>query len=260
MIKLKPLLSMSGKTALVTGGSRGLGLQIAEALGEMGCRVLITARKKEELRQAVEHLGKHSIDALGFAADNLRSDSAASITDFALGKLGTIDVLVNNAGATWGAASIEHPIEAWDKVMNLNVRSVFLLSTEVARRAMIPSRSGRIINVASIAGLKGNPPGAQPTPSYNASKAALINLTRALASEWGEYGITVNALAPGMFPSKMTNGTIEAAGEAAITALTPLKRMGDDGDLKGAALLLASAAGKHITGQVLAVDGGRSAV
>ena len=168
-------------------------------------------------------------------------------------------MLVNNAGATWGAPAEDHPLAAWDKVMNLNVRSAFLFSQHIAKQHMIPRRQGRILMMASIAGLRGNRPG-QDTAAYNTSKAALINLTRVLAGEWGEFGITVNALAPGWFPSKMSRGLIEAHGADRMAALAPLNRLGDDEDLKGAALLFASAAGKHITGQVLAVDGGAAAI
>lgn len=260
MISVRQLFELNGRTALITGGSRGLGLQIAEALGEMGARVVIAARKAEEIEQATSHLQDNGIDAQGFVADLQDEAAIQNLAQETMQSLGKIDILVNNAGATWGAASAEHPLHAWDKVMNLNVRAVFLMSQQVARLSMIPNRHGRIINIASIAGLKGNPPGAQPTPAYNTSKAAVINMTRALASEWGPHGITVNAIAPGMFPSKMTLGTIEKAGVGTITALTPLGRMGDDGDLKGVAVLFASEAGKHISGQTLAVDGGRSAV
>jgi len=174
-------------------------------------------------------------------------------------RMGRIDILVNNAGATWGAPAEAHPLEAWDKVMNLNIRSLFVFSQAVANASMIPRRRGRIINVASIAGLGGNPPAMQ-TIAYNTSKGAVVNFTRALAGEWGRYGITVNALAPGFFPSKMTKGLLEKMGAEAMAALAPLNRLGDDDDLKGAALLFASAAGKHITGQILAVDGGVSAL
>ena len=260
MISLKQSFNLEGRTALITGGSRGLGLQIAEALGEMGARVFLSARKADELEAAKAHLESNGIRADILAGDCLKEEDVVRLASTAQDVLGHIDILVNNAGATWGAPTEDHPVEAWDKVMNLNIRSLFLLSQEVGRRSMIPRQYGRIINVASIAGLKGNPPGSQPTIAYNTSKGAVVNFTRALASEWGKYGITVNALAPGMFPSRMTRGTIERNGADRITAMTPLNRMGDDGDLKGAAVLFASAAGKHITGQILAVDGGRSAV
>ena len=260
MISLKQSFNLEGRTALITGGSRGLGLQIAEALGEMGARVLLSARKTDELEAAKAHLESNGIRADILAGDCLKEEDVVRLASTAQDVLGHIDILVNNAGATWGAPTEDHPVEAWDKVMNLNIRSLFLLSQEVGRRSMIPRQYGRIINVASIAGLKGNPPGSQPTIAYNTSKGAVVNFTRALASEWGKYGITVNAIAPGMVPSRMTRGTIERNGADRITAMTPLNRMGDDGDLKGAAVLFASAAGKHITGQTLAVDGGRSAV
>ncbi|HEX7638785.1 MAG TPA: SDR family oxidoreductase, partial [Burkholderiaceae bacterium] len=199
------------------------------------------------------------VEADWVAADASRAEDVERLAAAALERLGAVDILVNNAGATWGAPAEEHPIEAWDKVMNLNVRAVFLLTQAIGRASMIPRRAGRVVNVASIAGLAGNP-GTMKTLAYNTSKAALVNFTRALAGEWGEYGIRVNALAPGFFPSRMTAGLLEAVGEDALAARAPLRRLGDDEDLKGAALLLASDAGKHITGQVIAVDGGVSAI
>jgi gluconate 5-dehydrogenase len=173
-------------------------------------------------------------------------------------RIGRIDVLVNNAGATWGAPAEDYPLEAWDKVMNLNVRALFLMSQAVGRAAMLPARRGRIVNVASIAGLGGSM--GVKFIAYGTSKGAVVNFTRSLAAEWGPHGINVNALAPGFFPSRMTKGTLEALGVDRLAARAPLGRIGDDDDLKGAALLLASPAGKHITGQVIAVDGGVSAV
>ena len=253
------LFDLTGRIALVTGGSRGLGLQIAEALGDAGAKVMLTARKADELEAAAEALRARGIDARWVAADASTPEGVARIVDETCERLGDIDILVNNAGATWGAPAEDHPLDAWDKVMNLNVRAVFLLSQAVGRRCMIPRRTGRIVNVASIAGLSGNGPGLTMI-AYNTSKAAVINFTRTLAGEWGRHGITVNALAPGFFPSRMTRGTLERLGEEALAAKAPLRRLGDDDDLKGAAVLFASAAGKHVTGQVLAVDGGVSAI
>lgn len=257
-MSLKQRLDLAGRAALITGGSRGLGLQIARGYGEMGARLVISARKPDELEQACAGLRAAGIDASWIAADGAVEPDITRLAQQAIDRLGSIDILVNNAGATWGAAAEDHPLEAWDKVMNLNIRGVFLLTQAIGKACMIPRCYGRIVNVASIAGLLGNPPGVMQTIAYNTSKGALVNFTRALAAEWGRYGITVNALAPGFFPSKMTRGVLAQFGEEALAQFAPLKRIGDDEDLKGAALLFASDAGRHITGQVLAVDGGVS--
>jgi NAD(P)-dependent dehydrogenase (short-subunit alcohol dehydrogenase family) len=259
-MSVSSLFDLSGRVALVTGGSRGLGLQIAEALGEAGAKIMLSARKAPELEEAVAHLQDRGIDARWIAADGAKETDIQRLVDETLQRLGPVDVLVNNAGATWGAPAEDHPIEAWDKVMNLNIRGVFLLTQAIGKRCMIPRRQGRIINIASIAGLGGHLPTIMSTIAYNTSKGAVINFTRALACEWGRYGITVNAIAPGFFPSKMTRGTLEAVGADTLAAHAPLQRLGDDEDLKGAALLFATRAGKHITGQILAVDGGVSAL
>jgi NAD(P)-dependent dehydrogenase (short-subunit alcohol dehydrogenase family) len=254
------LFDLKGKTALITGGSRGLGLQIAEALGEQGATLVLSSRKQADLDEAVAHLKSRGIEATAIAADVSQESAIDTLVTEAMKRLGHIDILVNNAGATWGAPAESHPSEAWDKVMNLNIRSIFLLSQAVGRESMIPRKYGRIINVASIAGLSGNGPDSMQTIAYNTSKGAVVNFTRTLAGEWGRHGITVNALAPGFFPSKMTRGLLEQRGAENIAKRAPLQRIGDDEDLKGAALLFASDAGKHITGQILAVDGGVSAV
>ena len=257
---IKTLFDLTGKKALVTGGSRGLGLQIAHSLGEAGATVLISARKQDELDEAVAELKAAGITASAIAADCGTVEGTTALATAALKQLGDVDILVNNAGASWGAPAEDHPIEAWDKVMNLNIRGIFVLSQAIGKASMIPRRAGSIISVASIAGLAGNPP-FMKTIAYNTSKGAVVNFTRTLAAEWGQYGIRVNAIAPGFFPSKMTKGLMASmGGPDALAKTTPLLRIGDDEDLKGIALLFASDAGKHITGQILAVDGGVSVV
>lgn len=256
---IQQLFDLSGKTALITGGSRGLGLQMAHALGEAGARIMLSSRKADDLEQATAELQAAGIDARWVAADCAKDTEITRLADETLQRMGDVDILVNNAGASWGAPAEDHPVAAWDKVMNLNVRGYFLLSQVIAKRSMIARRSGRIINIASIAGLGGNPV-EMKTIAYNTSKGAVINFTRALAAEWGPYGINVNAICPGFFKTKMAMVLIETMGEEAMAAHAPLRRLGDDEDLKGLCLLLASDAGKHITGQYLAVDGGVSAV
>ena len=228
---VRQLFDLEGKTALVTGGSRGLGLQIAESLGEAGARLLLTSRKAGDLDEAAAHLKARGIAVEWVAADASQPDEIRRVAAEAMQRLGQVDILVNNAGATWGAPAEEHPLEAWDKVMNLNVRSLFLMSQAIGKASMIPRRYGRIINVASIAGLSGSGP-ERKFIAYGTSKGAVVNFTRTLA----------------------------AVGEDKLAAGAPLGRIGDDDDLKGAALLFASQAGKHITGQILAVDGGVSAI
>ena len=253
------LFNLAGRTALVTGGSRGLGLQIAHALGEAGAKVMLTARKASDLEEATADLQAAGIDARWIAADCSKEEDTRRLAKETLERMGAIDILVNNAGASWGAPAEDHPVEAWDKVMNLNVRGYFILAQEVARTCMIPKKAGRIINISSIAGLGGNPPEMQ-TLAYNTSKSAVIGFTQTLAGEWGRHGINVNAICPGFFMTKMAAGLIKSIGEEKMAGHAPLRRLGDEEDLKGITLLYASDAGKHITGQWLAVDGGVSAV
>ena len=255
---VQKLFDLTGRAALVTGGSRGLGLQIAEALGEAGAKIMLTSRKAADLEEASALLQDKGIDTRWIAADASQPADIQRAVSETMERLGHIDILVNNAGATWGAPMADHPLEAWDKVMNLNVRSLFLFAQAVGNASMLPRRTGRILNIASVAGLAGSLE--MEFIAYATSKGAVVNFTRQLAGEWGPHGITVNALAPGFFPSKMTKGTIERFGADKMARAAPLRRIGDDDDLKGAALLFASAAGKHITGQILAIDGGVSAV
>jgi NAD(P)-dependent dehydrogenase (short-subunit alcohol dehydrogenase family) len=206
MDTLRKLFDLSGRVALITGGSRGLGLQIAEALGEFGATLVLTARKQDELDAAVEHLSGQGIAAGAQAVDLSKPDAPASTVEAIMARHGRLDILVNNAGTTWGAPAEDHPREAWDKVVALNLTAPFLLSQAAAKHAMIPAGKGRIINLASVEGLKGHPPQMPGTVGYNATKGGIVNMTRALAAEWGHYGITVNALAPGVFPVEDDTG------------------------------------------------------
>lgn len=256
---LAGLFDLSGKVAVVTGGSRGLGLQIANALGEYGASLALVARKQAELDAAAEQLSAQGVNAVGFAADLGSPDAATALTERVLQRFERIDVLVNNAGAAWGAPAEDYPLEGWNKVMDLNVTGLFLLTQAVARAAFLKQGKGAVVNVASIEGLQGHHPEQLGTIAYNTAKGAVINLTRALAAEWGPRNIRVNALAPGYFPSKMTMATLSEHGEAMLRQ-TPLGKLGGDTDLMGAALLLASDAGGHITGQTIVVDGGMTII
>jgi len=259
-MSVRKLLDLGGRVALVTGGSRGLGLQIAEGLGEMGAKIAPTARKQQELDEARAHLAKLGIEALPIACD--MSDPAAipAMVEKAIAGFGPIDILVNNAGTTWGANMVEHPMDAWKKVIDLNLTAMFATSQEVGRRCMVPRRRGKIVNIASILGLIGSNDNARPgTIAYNTSKGGVISFTRSLAAEWAQYDINVNAIAPGFFPTKMTKGLMEMLGER-VASKAPLNRVGGPEDLKGIAVLLASDACAFITGQVIAVDGGVTAV
>lgn len=256
---VRELFDLSGRTAVVTGGSRGLGLQIAEALAEQGATLVLTARRREQLDEAADHLGTLGARVTVRAADLSDAASVAAVVDDVVGEHGAIDVLVNNAGATWGAPAEEHPLEAWHKVIDLNLTGTFLLTQRVAVASMIPRRRGRIVTVASVAGLRGTTPGLMGTVAYTTSKGGLIAMTRGLAAEWARYGITVNAIAPGWFPTKMTRGTLASAADV-VEEATPLGRLGGPEDLKGVAVLLASDASSYITGQTIAVDGGLTAV
>ncbi|MGB0903407.1 MAG: SDR family NAD(P)-dependent oxidoreductase, partial [Mangrovicoccus sp.] len=233
------LFDLTRKTALITGGSRGLGYQIAEAALEAGASVILTARKQAELDDAAQNLrSKTGGQVASLACDLQDLDAIPDIAARAIAAFGGLDILVNNAGTSWAAPTEDHPLDGWNKVMTLNITSPFLLTKEIGKQAFIPARAGKIVNIASIGGLSGNRADTgMYTIGYNTSKAAMINFTRALATEWGRYNINVNALCPGFFPSKMSAQVMARVEETLLPSI-PLGRFGGAQDLKGPALLL----------------------
>jgi len=258
-VELKQLFDLTGRTALVTGGSRGLGLAMAHALGEMGAKLAIVARKTDELSAAAAALAAQGYEVFSTVCDLARAETIEPMVETVADELGPVDILVNNAGTSWGAPAEDYPLDGWRKVIDVNLTGTWLATQAVARHSMIPRRYGRIVNIASAAGLKGSRPTGLRAIAYYTSKGGIVNFTRALAGEWGQYGITVNAICPGFIPTKMTARVLEKIGEAALAA-TPLQRLGTEDDLKGLVVLLASEAGRHISGQAIAVDGGATSV
>ncbi|HZG70913.1 MAG TPA: SDR family oxidoreductase [Chondromyces sp.] len=255
---VKELFDLTGQTAIITGGGRGLGEQMAEGLAEAGANVVLCSRKVENCREVAEKLTSLGVESLALACDVSNPEDVQRVVDETISRFGRIDILINNSGATWGAPVAEMPLEAWKKVMDVNVTGTFLMSQAVGRQ-MMKQESGKIINIASVAGLGGTDPKFMDTIGYNTSKGAVITFTKDLAVKFGPYNITVNAIAPGFFPTKMSKVIMER-GKDHFLSQTPLRRFGTDKDLKGAAVFLASKASDFITGDVLIVDGGTHAM
>jgi NAD(P)-dependent dehydrogenase (short-subunit alcohol dehydrogenase family) len=250
------LFDLSGKVALVTGGGRGLGEQIAKGFAEAGANVVVCSRNEKACIEVSEELRKLGVESLALKCDVTNPDDVKYVVEKTFETFGRIDILVNNSGASWGAPMEEMPLEAWQKVMNVNVTGTFLMSQAVGK-IMLEQKSGKIINIGSIAGLKGSDPKYMDAIGYSASKGAVITFTKDLAVKWGPRGIHVNAIAPGFFPTKMSKGLLEKGGKAILEG-TPLRKFGSNNDLKGAALFLAAPASDFVTGSILVVDGGSS--
>lgn len=259
MRTIKELFDLSNKVALVTGGSRGLGKEIAEGLAEAGCALMILARREQWLNPTVEEFKNRGFRCEGALCDVSNEQHVAAAVDRTVEAFGKIDVLVNNAGITWGEPAETVPIERWRQVIDVDLTGAFLFAQR-AGRLMLERRTGNIINVASIAGLIATmPDGGQHIAAYVAAKGGLIALTRELGAKWAKSGVRVNAIAPGFFPSRMTERVLEAA-QAQIEAGVPMGRVGAEGELKGVAVFLASDASSYITGQTIVVDGGSTIV
>jgi NAD(P)-dependent dehydrogenase (short-subunit alcohol dehydrogenase family) len=250
------LFDLTGRVALITGGSVGLGRQMAEGLAEMGANLVLCARKKERCEQTANELRTLGVQTLALACDVKNPASIQVAAEAAVKHFGRIDILINNAGASWGAPTEDMTLEQWNKVIETNLTGTFLFSQAVGR-IMIAQRRGKIINIASVAGMRGSPPGFSAI-GYSSSKAGVIMFTKDLACKWGLHNIQVNAIAPGWFPTDMSEKVIERNKESLLTGI-PLGRFGGPQDLKGAAIFLASDASNFVTGHTLVVDGGQSA-
>ncbi|HET9995697.1 MAG TPA: SDR family oxidoreductase [Candidatus Acidoferrum sp.] len=255
-VNTKKLFDLSGRVAIVTGGSIGLGRQMAEGLAEMGANLVLCARKKERCEQAAEELKQMGVKTLALACDVKNPDQVRGVVEGTVSEFGRIDILINNAGTSWGARVEEMLLEQWNKVIETNLTGTFLFSQAVGK-VMVPQRRGKILNIASVAGLRGASPEFQAI-GYHASKGGVIAFTKDLACKWGIHNIQVNAIAPGWFPTNMSQVVIERNKDAFLSKI-PLRRFGNEHDLKGAAVFLSSDASDYVTGHVLVVDGGQTA-
>jgi NAD(P)-dependent dehydrogenase (short-subunit alcohol dehydrogenase family) len=253
---VKQLFDLTGHVAIITGGSIGLGRQMAEGLGEMGANLVLCARKAERCQQAAEELQRLGVKTLSLACDVKNPVSVAELVEATISQFGRIDILINNAGISWGSPVEEMQLEDWNKVIETNLTGSFLCAQAVGK-IMIRQGHGKIINIASVAGLGGAPP-ELPAIGYHASKGGVIAFTKDLACKWAAHNIQVNAIAPGWFPTHMSSRVIERYKELFLSHI-PSRRFGNEHDLKGAAVFLASAASDYVTGHILVVDGGQTA-
>ena len=251
--EVKELFDLSGRTAIVTGGSRGIGKEMAEGLAEAGANLVLCARRQEWLDQTVNEFGERGTEVRGIVADVSIADDVQRVVDETVSHFGRVDILINNAGISWGEMPEDMPLEKWQKVLDVNLTGCFLMA-QAAGREMLKHGSGSIINIASISGITSSANGPFYA-GYVASKAGLIGLTRELAASWGRKGIRVNAIAPGFFHSRLADAVIDIY-ETSIQENNPIPRIGREGELKGTVVFLASEASSYVTGQTIVVDGG----
>ena len=250
---IQELFDLSGKTAIVTGGSRGIGKEMAQGLAEAGASVMLCARRAEWLDGTLKEFEERRFKVSGETCDVSKQEDVQNLVDDTVKQFGSVDILINNAGVSWGAMPEEMTLDAWQKVIDVNLTGCFLMA-QAAGREMLKQNKGSIINIASIAGLTSSPNGPFYA-GYAASKAGLIGLTRELAASWGRKGIRVNAIAPGFFHSRLADRVIDIY-ETSIQENNVIPRVGNEGELKGVAVFLASDASSYMTGQTIVVDGG----
>jgi len=255
---VKKLFDLTDKVSVVTGGGRGLGLAFAEALAEAGSSVILCSRKEANCKKAADQIKDLGVRAIGIRCDVSNIDDVNRVKDTVISEFGRIDVLVNNAGANWGASSIDYPIDGWNKVINVNVTGTFLCC-KVLGKVMIEQGGGKIINIGSVVSVVGTPPELIDAIAYNTSKGAILTFTKDLAVKWARFKVCVNAIGPGFFLTDMGRETIAKKKEE-LLASVPLKRFGEHDDLKGAVVFLASEASNYVTGTILFVDGGYRAM
>ena len=256
-VHIKELFDLSGRVAIVTGGSRGLGKEMAEGLAEAGASLMLCARREQWLTPTVNEMRERGCRVEGITCDVSDPEQVQAVIDATMAAYGRLDILVNNAGVSWGERPERMPVDKWQKVIDINLTGAFLFA-QAAGREMLKREYGRIINISSVSGLQSSADGPHYV-GYAASKAGLFGLTRELAATWGRQGIRVNAIAPGFFHSRLADAAIEFA-EPVIKARNPIPRVGAAGELKGVVVFLASDASNYITGQVIVVDGGRTIV
>lgn len=250
---VRELFDLTGKAAIVTGGSRGIGKEMAEGLAEAGANLMLCARRPEWLEETVNEFRAKDFNVHGMTCDVAKPDEVEAVVSATKEKFGSVDILVNNAGISWGAMPEDMPLDKWQRVLDVNLTGCFLFA-QAAGREMLKQKDGSIINIASISGITSSANGPFYA-GYVASKAGLIGLTRELAASWGRKGIRVNAIAPGFFHSRLADAVIDLY-ERSIQENNVIPRVGNEGELKGAVVFLASDASSYVTGQTIAVDGG----